>query len=468
MQIPILSGIYVDGGPDIRTAYPVNMVAVPTASGVSNGYLRPAEGIIHLVDGPGKDRGGVTWNGSHYRVMGTKLVKIGRDGVVTTLGDVGGQESEYVIFDYSFDRLAVSSGQKLFYWNGTTLIQVADPDLGPVIDFCWVDGYFMTTDGTALAVTELTDPTQVNPLKYGSSEVDPDPVVALLRLRNEVYALNRNTIEAFDNVGGEFFPFQRIEGAQVQKGCVGVHACCVFIENIAFLGGGRNEAPAVYVAANATATKISTQEIDEILLTYSEDQLAAVKLESRTDRSHQYLYVHLPDRTLVFDAIASRALNQEVWSTLASTSVDFAQYRARNFTWAYGQWYCGDPASNGLGHLTRESSHHWDQIVRWEFSTLISFNEGNGAIFHQIELVALTGSVALGANPVITTSHSTDGRTWGQDWPVSVGTVGQYSKRICWFRQGHMRQRRIQRFRGDSQAHVSFLRMDARVEPLNY
>lgn len=468
MQIPILSGIYVDGGPDIRTAYPVNMVAVPTASGISNGYLRPAEGIVHLVDGPGKDRGGIIWNGSHYRVMGTKLVKITSNNIISVLGDVGGDESEYVIFDYSFDRLAVTSDRKLFYWNGTTLTQVTDPDLGPVINFCWVDGYFITTDGAALVVTELTDPTQVNPLKYGSSEVDPDPVVALLRLRNEVYALNRHTIEAFDNVGGEFFPFQRIEGAQVQKGCVGVHACCVFIENIAFLGSGRNEAPAIYVAANATATKISTQEIDDILLAYTEDQLATVKLESRVDRSHQYLYVHLPDRTLVFDAIASRVLNQEVWSTLVSTSVDFAQYRARNFTWAYGQWYCGDPASNGLGHLTRELSHHWDQIVRWEFGTLISFNEGNGAIFHQIELVALTGSVALGVNPTITTSHSTDGRTWGQDWPVNVGTTGQYNKRICWFRQGHMRQRRIQRFRGDSQAHVSFLRLDARIEPLNY
>jgi hypothetical protein len=66
--------------------------------------------------------------------------------------------------------------------------QVTDPDLGVVLDVVWVDGYFMTTDGEFLVVTELTDPTQVNPLKYGSSEVDPDPVVALLKLRNEVYA----------------------------------------------------------------------------------------------------------------------------------------------------------------------------------------------------------------------------------------------------------------------------------------
>jgi hypothetical protein len=36
----------------------------------------------------------------------------------------------------------------------------------------------------------------VDSFKYGSSEVDPDPVKALLKVRNEVYALNRHTIEA--------------------------------------------------------------------------------------------------------------------------------------------------------------------------------------------------------------------------------------------------------------------------------
>jgi hypothetical protein len=113
--------------------------------------------------------------------------------------------------------------------TGSTLVQVTDPDLGVVLDVVWVDGYFMTTDGEFLVVTELVDPTQVNPLKYGSSEVDPDPVVALLKLRNEVYALNRNTIEVFDNVGGLLFPFQRIDGAQIQKGrCRNARMLCLY------------------------------------------------------------------------------------------------------------------------------------------------------------------------------------------------------------------------------------------------
>ena len=468
MQIPILSGIFTDNGPDLRTSYPTNLVPVPKVSGISSGYLRPGDGIVSNGTGPGADRGGVNYRGELYRVMGTKFVKISSAGAVTVLGDVGGPVTELVTFDYSFDYLGIASGGRLYLWDGTLLQQITDPDLGVVLDFVWVDGYFMTTDGEFLVVTELSDPFVVNPLKYGSSEADPDPVVALLKLRNEVYALNRNTIEVFDNVGGALFPFARIEGAQIQKGVVGTFACCVFQEAIAFLGSGRNEAPGIYIGANGMAKKISTQEIDEILLQFTEEQLAKVKLEARNDRAHQHLYIHLPDRTIVFDAAASQALQDLVWFTLTSTIVGFSQYRARNLIWAYDKWLVGDPQSSNIGYLDDTIGSHWGDQVRWEFGTLIVYNEGKGALFHQMELVSLTGRVVLGVDPQISTSYSVDGLSYSQEKFIKVGTVGNTSKRLSWFQQGHMRNFRIQKFRGDSDSHVSFVRLEAKIEGLAY
>jgi hypothetical protein len=468
MQIPILNGIFVDNTPELRTSYPVNLVPVPKDSGISGGFLQPGDGLVANGTGPGIDRGGVNWQGRLYRVMGTKLVEIDSAGIVTTLGDVGGPTTEYVTFDYSFDLLAIASGGRLYYWNGTTLVQVTDPDLGVVLDFVWVDGYFMTTDGESLVVTELNDPTQINPLKYGSSEVDPDPVVALLKLRNEVYALNRNTIEVFDNRGGEFFPFQRIEGAQIQKGVIGTFGCCVFVENIAYLGSGRNEAPGIYLGANATANKISTQEIDNLLLEYTEYELRTVKLEARNDKNHQHLYVHLPNKTIVFDASATSVLQTPVWFTLTSTIVGFEQYRARNMIWAYDKWNIGDPQTNNIGYFVQDIGSHWGQQVRWEFGTLIVYNEGKGALMQQLELVSLTGNIALGKNPKISTSYTVDGKSYSQEKFISVGMIGNTTKRIAWFQQGHMRNWRIQRFNGDSDAHVSYVRLEAQLEPLAY
>lgn len=462
MQIPVLNGIYTSETGDFRVSYPLNLVPVPLTNGISSGYLRPSDGIVSYGTGPGIDRGGINWNDSCYRVMGTKLVRIESDGTVTLLADIPG--TDQVTMDYSFDRLAIAANGSLFYWTGSVLLQVTDPDLGTVVDMAWVDGYFMTTDGEFLIVTELTDPTAVNPLKYGSSEADPDPIKAVLKLRNEPHALNRYTIEAFDNVGGEFFPFARIEGAQIQKGTVGTHACCLFADAIAFVGGGRNEAVSVYLGANGQAQRIATREIDQVLAELTETQLAALVVEAKVENGHMQLYIHLPDRALVYDLNASRSLNEPVWAVLSSAVAGFGTYRARNHVYCYGRWIVGDPTSTAYGYLTDTVSTHYGSMTGWEFSTIIMYNEGRGAVVHELELVCLNGRI--NADPVVWTSYSTDGVTWSMEKSRPAGKYGERNRRIAWLQQGILRPWRIQRFRGTSDAHISIARLEAQVEAL--
>ena len=470
MEIPILNGIYTDEGPDFRVSYPRNMVPVPRAQGISALYLRPAEGIVQIGSGPGADRGAINWNGTCYRVMGTKLVSVDADGGVTVLGTVNGRAQ--VSMDYSFDRLAIATGSALYYWNGSSLIAVSDTDLGLVVDVVWIDGYFVTTDGTSLVVTDLTDPTSVNPLRYGSSEGDPDPVKGLFKSRaGEFYAVNRYTIEMMQNVGqssvSAVFPFARVEGAQINRGAIGTHCIANFDDKIAFLGGARKEPPAVWVGLNAATQKLSTGEIDTLLLEYTEAELAASVMEVRATKNHALLYLHLPDRSLVYDGAASAALGEPVWHTVDSGLLAPAQYRARNFVWCYDRWQCGDPTSNALGQLDETISTHYGQVIGWEFDTSIVYNGGHGAIFHELELVALPGRVPLGADPVIWTSYSADGVTWSQERSIKAGRQGQRTKRLVWMGQGGMENWRIQKFRGTSDAHLAVARLEAQLEPMN-
>lgn len=464
MQVSVLSGTYADSAADFRSSYPVNLIPVPKDNGISKGYLRPADGLIKITEGPGIDRGGINWNGAHYRVMGTRLVRIDSLGAITDVGDVG--EGGQVSFDYSFDRLAVSSGGRFYYLLNGALSRVTDEDLGTVLDFVWIDGYFVTTDGQSLVVTELSNPASVNPLKYGSSEADPDPIVGVAKLQNEIFALNRYTIEVFDNVGGETFPFQRIEGAMIPKGVIGTHAACELSDALAFVGSGRGEAPAVYLGQNARANKLSTREIDQVLARYTEAQLSKVVLEKRVDKGHEHLWVHLPDRVLIYDLAGSIAVEQPLWFVLTSGIEGFGTYRARNLVWVYDKWWCADPTTKNLGYLDSKTSHHWGDLARWEFGTTIVYNQGNGGIFHQLELVCLTGHIEIGKKPTISTSYSLDGETWSQEKFVSAGRIGERSKRIVWFQQGHVRNWRIQRFKGNSQAHISIARLEALLEPL--
>lgn len=466
MQIPILNGVYTDQSADFRTSYPRNLIPVPKPQGISSGYLRPADGVDLLGTGPGPDRGGIAWNGVCYRVMGSKFVKIEYDGTLEVIQDIGG--TDIVGMDYSFDRLAICAEGILHYWDGDALVRVADPDLGAVRDVLWVDGYFMITDGTSLVVTELTDPTQVNPLKYGSAEVDPDSIQCLIKIRDEPYAVGRYTIEAYSNVGGSFFPFQRNPGSFVSRGAVGRYSACFFMDTVAFVGGGRNEPISVWSAINGTASKLSTREIDQILAGYSETTLSnECLLETRIQDNHQFLYVHLPNQTLVYDAAGSAAVEEPVWFVLDSGLLEKQRYRARGLVRCYDKWIVGDPITGQYGTLTDSHSYQYGMPVCWEFGTTILYNEGRGAIIHELELVTLTGGVSADADPIVWTSYTLDGEIWSQEKPKRAGKMGQRNVRLSWLQQGAMRHWRAQKFRGTSDAFLSFSRLEARVEPLN-
>lgn len=461
VAVPIISGIYADGT-DFRTAFPVNMVPVPKATGISEGYLRPAEGIVPIVNGGAPTRGGYRWRDVHYRVMGTTFMSISASGAITNIGTIAG--TDWVTFDESFDYLAINGGGNLYYYDGSTLARVTDPDLGDCLDMVWINGYFVSTDGASLISSDINDPFEFNLLRYASSEISPDPVVALQKVRNEIYAINRYTIEIFGAVvnPGAAFPFARIEGAQIMKGAVGSRACCEFMQALAFVGSGDNQPPAVWMGQNGQAVKISTRDIDNMLRGYSDATLALAVLESRMDRGHEFLYIHMPDQTLVYDGAGSAAAQMPVWFILKSDG----GYRARGMVWCYGQWNVADPFGTMIGRLSDDVGAHYGTHVHWEFTTPIAYNEGRGVQVHELELVALAGDVAFGEDPVIATKYSLDGETWSQPRYIRAGRQGERAKRMVWDRQGAFTNWRVQRFSGDTRSHLAFARLEARFEAL--
>lgn len=466
VQIPIVSGIYADVSPDFRVAYPINMRPVPKEQGISKGYLRTVDGLkLQGEAAQGRSRGGISWNGTLYRVFGTKLCTVSTSGVVTEIGDVGAGGP--VSMDYSFDRLAISSGGALCYLQDGALKKVTDPDLGYVKNALWIDGYFVTTDGEFIVSTELNDPASVDPLKYGSSEVDPDPVLAVRKVRNRLFAVNRHTIETFDNVGGSGFPFRVVRGGQSQKGAVGVDASAVMGNGIAVLGGGRKDAIGVYICINGGHTKISDQEIDGLLSEYTEGELSGAVLEVVEDRNHNTLMVHLPDRTLCFDAAASEVAGRLVWFILAGGANADQKYLGRFFVFHDGRWTVTDPQSGRFGYVDHGSALQWGDPAGWKFGTPIIYNNSRGGIIHSLELVSLI-SHTESTSPVIMAQWSDDGVTLSDPKPVTTGGMGARDARLRWLREGMFRQRRMYFFRGDGNTPISVAALEAQIEGLGW
>lgn len=466
MRIPFVNGVFADGSAKYRTSLPRNLVPVPKQTGLSEYYLRSADGMTLFGTGPGIDRGGINWNGVCYRAMGSRLVSVSVTGAVTDLGDIT-TDGNLVSMAYGTDRLCIVGNGRAYYWNGATLTQITDPDLGVPIDVVWADGRFIFTDGTHIIVTELTDPMSIDPLKYGSSEIDPDPIKGLLLFHNEVFAYNRHTIEAFQNTGSTGFPYQRVEGATVDRGVVGTFAKCNFGESMAFVGSAKNEAASVFVTVGGKAEKIATSEIDKILAKYTDGDLSQMVLEYRTDESHRLLYVHLPNETLVYDAAASEVLGAYTWHILSSGVDTQAKYRGRNFVYCYNKWICGDFYNSNIGILTADEFTQYGVVVGWQFDTQIGYNEGQGATAHSIEMVGNMGRAAFGQLPTAFLSWSNNGRLWSNERAISTGKFGEYDKRVIWRRLGVFRNMRIFRFRGANATPISIACLQAKMEPLN-
>lgn len=460
MQWPIISGVYADEAPDFRTAIPKNLIPVPQPTGVSDGYLKTADGLTQNGTGEGFSRGGVVWRDVLYRVTGTKLVKVEPDGQTTVLGDVGGQGP--VSMAYGFDYLAIASGNELFLYDADTdtLTRNSDRDRGLVKDVIWVDGYFFYHDGEFLVVTELGNPFQVKPDKYASSEVEPDPVIAVEKVRNEVYACNRTTIEVFTNVGGTGFPFTRVDGAQIRRGPVGTHAVCNYQNALAFVGSGEDEPDSVYLGANGTTLKLATPEIEERLEGYT--GLGSVEVEAVGRRGHEWLMIHLPDTTLVYDAAATAVMQRPIWFELTSNGDG---YRGRHFVWAYSMLTCGNPKGFELGYLDKNEGRHWGEHVAWDFTMPLLYNEARGAVVHDLELVTVKRPLAVDTDPKIGMQYSLDGESWSDmRWIPS----DDRRRRLKWTRQGRMSDFRTQRVTGFTDMRMAMARLEGNVEPLQW
>jgi hypothetical protein len=471
-QIPILAGINTTSSADFSVSYPRNLMPIAYETGLSSGYLKSAEGIDLFSTFEesilGGHRGAINWNELYYAVIGQHFVSMDKNGNVTIIDTLptGG----YVRFDFSFDYLAIACSNNLYLYDGTTVTQVTDPDLKEVIDMIWIDGYFMTTDGEFIVITEINDPFAVNPLKYGALQNDPSPILALLKVKDEAYALSRYSISPLDNVGGTGFPFEVVKGGVVQKGTIGTRTACTFMDTIAFMGSGRNEQPSVYLVNAGSAQKIATEEIERQLRQYTELELSQALLECRAHDDMQHLYIHLPNETLVYDFLTSAKLQQSVWFVVSSSETSYGLYRARNFTWIYDKWICGDIVdARKIGYLTKSSAGHYGNEVGYQFDTPIIYTEGTGAIVHQLEIVPLTGREYDGENftdKQIAHQYSTDGVTWSMARFKSLGRAGQRNKRVIWLNCGRIRNWAVQRFSGKTKVAVGFARLEALFEKL--
>ena len=436
MNVPIIAGDAVNQFTDYEDAVPVNMIAVIRNITGASGYLYSHDGLEQIRTGDGIDRGAL-YNermGRSFRVSGQSLIEITATGV-NIIGSIQGNDLGSMT--YSFNSLLVVAAQKAYRYDGTALIQITDPDVGKPIDGTWIDGYYCFTDGEYIYHTDLADETSIDPLKYATSEISPDPTKALGRTQdNLLVVFNRYTTEYFINQGNEQFAFTRINQKAVNAGIVATHAWCEMSGNLYILGGRKEERVSFHILGSGQTTNLSTRYVDNVLSSYSELELSSAKLEARIFERDKLVYVRLPNETLVFNQSIAEAFGiSSAWSVLESNG---GPWRAINgiFDPFLNQWVYGDRLDSRIGALTKLTASQYGDAVMSEFYTPLVPLES--ASIDELELNTVSGFVSENVNLFVSTTR--DGAIHSLEWTKPVSVVQDYSYRYIVRRLGYVRK----------------------------
>ncbi len=439
-QLPIIKGEKVADNADYRDALLVNYTAVYKPVRGANGYILSHPGLASHATGLGKDRGGI-WNerlGEHFRISGTDLITLSSTGEVESLGTIPG--SKRASLAYSFNSQSIVADGRWYLSDGNTVTQITDPDLGTPIDHTWIDSYYFFTDGEFLYHTNITDETQIDPLQFATSEMSPDPTLAVDKTSdNQVIVFDRYSTGYFENVATDNFAFRWIKGKSIKCGIVGTH-CETEMNGIFYiLGGGKEEAPSIHMISAGTYNSIASREVDKILAEYNEDELSTAVLETRVEDRDKFILVRLPRDTLLFNqTIATKVGIDAAWTILKSGTGD-NPWRAVNGVYdpRVSCWVYGDLTTSDIACLDNTvSTQYGDKVEGIFFTPLVDLEGASIDAFevdilpgHQFNMEDVTAAVSLTYNGV----------TYGKEWWTLIGEKNVYDTRFIIRRLGYVR-----------------------------
>lgn len=458
MQLPLIKGER-ESKLDYRDNLPVNMTAVYRQTKGSAGYLLTHDGLTEFSQTGGKARGGVfneRFN-HHFRVSGNVLERINTDGTVDELGVIFG--SSIASFANSFNTQAILSDGKYYLWDGATLKQVLDPELGVPIDIAWFRGIYVMTDGESLFHTDLVNESSISPLKYSSSEFAADPIIGVARNdQNQILAFNRYSIEYFffnPNVPTGTSVLQVISGKAIRAGIVGTH-CKTQLDGIFFiLGGRKEESPSIHAVNGGQLSTVATREVDKLIAKYTESQLSTVVLESRVVDRDEFIIAHLPDETLLYNHTVAKKLGIEQAWTIIKTGVEIDEpWRGKFgvFDPRVAKWIYGDIKENKLGYLNQEiASQYESQVENILYSPIVPVKQGS---INDFEIETIPGRSA--SDVTASFSMSYDGITYGQEYFNVISTPNNYNTRYIARRLGYVSDNFNFKFRVVSSDKIAF------------
>ena len=478
VQLPIGFSFYQSSSAPFSSQRCINWIpTVAESAALNTRALFQPSGLKTFVDsGVNGNRGSWAMAEVPYFVNGTSLLSVSSAGVVTNHGAISGAGYVSMATNGQYLVVVVPGGNAYAYDNvANTITQITDPDFIASDTVVYKDGYFVfsASDGSVFFNSALNDPFTYDALDFGTAEINPDAIVALHVNHNELFVCGAETIELFQNIGGTGFPFQRIPGANIQKGIHARSSLVEFDNTFCFVGGGFNELSAIWkVTGSSNAQKISTDAIDNAIQEFTKEEINNSFAMTKAERGQFLAYFTFestdrPSRTFVYNATASALLGQRVGFEM-QTGITDNRFRVQSIVSAYGKLLVGDQDTGIIGEFDNDTlDFYGDEIYRQ--MTTAPFSENGLDLFAgELEATFESGvglTTGQGSNPQVVMSRSDDGgRTFQGPFIRSIGKIGEYGQQSIWRMQGRFPVSRMIRLRVTDKVRANLIRLAATPE----
>lgn len=402
-------------------------------------------GLLELVDlGDGAIRG--EWaasNGEFFVVRANKLYRVSSSFVETELGTLNSSTGPVSMADNGL-HVVVVDGEDGYVWTigSSSFAEITDPDFPGAAQVTYQDGYFVFVKPNSgqFFISGLND-TTFDALDIATSEGSPDDIVATLSNQRDLWMFNEKTIEIFFNSGNADFPFERIQGAYIEKGCAAAYSVAKIDNTVFWLGRDEVGTGVVYSAKGYQPQKISTHAVDQAIQGYSD--ISDARAYAYQQDGHSFYVLNFPsaNTTWVYDAATG------LWHERVFTNQGvFERHRADCHAFAHGKHVVGDYENGKLYELSLSTyTDNGSAITRQRIAPHVT--KGLGRIFHnglQLDMetgVGLDGT-GQGTDPKVMMQFSDDsGHSWSNEKWASIGRIGQRKARAIWRRLGVSRDR---------------------------
>lgn len=321
-----------------------------------------------------------------------------------------------------------------------TFAKVTDPNYPGGVTVSYLDGYFIVNQPNTqkFYVSALLDGTTWNALDFASAEGSPDNISSLIVDHRELWLFGTNSIEVWYNAGLQDFPMSRIQGAFIEIGCTAPYSIAKLDNSLFWLGSDARGNGIVYRANGYSGQRISTNALEFAIQGYSVINDAIAYSYQQEGHSFYMLIFPTADKTWCYD------VSTNVWHQRAGFSNgNFTRHRSNCQISFQNEIILGDYQNGNIYAFDLNTYADNNQTQKWLRSWRAlptGANDLKRIAHHSLQLDCEAGSGLItgqGSDPQVLLRWSDDGgHTWSNYHSRSMGKIGEYGRRVIWYRLG--------------------------------